>query len=222
MLEAKLDELDDSYSKKESGPVNNGTFRNDMEDREKVLDDIEEALIRYNNFLTRLSNVRQFPQAPRRNVKNINRWHQTHDNRAIDIEEKSYLSRDDLICLSRKENPPLCQLIDNSLRLRTLSVWRDKSHPSMHGAEYVSYFSDRKMNRFVSGVITTIGTAMLITPIWILYSLGNLKMKLVVITVFVFVFLLVLSSALVTKPFEALGATAAYAAVLMVFIQVGD
>ncbi|TDZ15183.1 hypothetical protein Cob_v012011 [Colletotrichum orbiculare MAFF 240422] len=48
----------------------------------------------------------------------------------------------------------------------------------------------------------------------------DLKGKLAVITCFIFVFLLVLSLAMVAKPFEALGATAAYAAVLMVFLQV--
>lgn len=51
---------------------------------------------------------------------------------------------------------------------------------------------------------------MLITPIWILQALTELKPKLAVITGFIFIFLLVLSLAMVAKPFEALGATAAY------------
>ncbi|KAK1496173.1 hypothetical protein CTAM01_08360 [Colletotrichum tamarilloi] len=73
---------------------------------------------------------------------------------------------------------------------------------------------------FASAVIIAIGVLMLITPIWILQALTDLKAKLAVITVFIFVFLLVLSLAMVAKPFEALGATAAYAAVLMVFLQI--
>jgi hypothetical protein len=49
---------------------------------------------------------------------------------------------------------------------------------------------------------------MLVTPIWVLNSL-ELRSRLVVITVFIVVFLLVMSFAMVAKPFEALGATAA-------------
>lgn len=73
----------------------------------------------------------------------------------------------------------------------------------------MGYYSDKKLNAFVSGVITAIGTLLLIVPIWILETLENLKVKLGVITIFVFVFLVILSSAIATKPFEALGATAA-------------
>ena len=54
-----------------------------------------------------------------------------------------------------------------------------------------------------------LGITMLITPIWILQSLNTMQSKLVVITIFIFVFLLVLSLAMVAKPFEALGTTAA-------------
>ncbi|KAI1418060.1 hypothetical protein F5Y13DRAFT_34754 [Hypoxylon sp. FL1857] len=221
-LEGKLRELDDSYSKEESGDINNGSFRDDMGDREAILNEIEDALNRYNKFLVHQSRMRQFPRAPIRDVKNIKRWHQNHANWAINEDEHSYLDQDDLVCLKRKDKVPLRQLIDNSLRLRTLSIWRDKSHATPQGSENVSYFSDEKMNVFVSAVITFIGTALLIVPLWILQTIEDSNMKLVVITVFIFVFLSVLSSVLVTKPFEALGATAAYAAVLMVFLQVGQ
>lgn len=66
------------------------------------------------------------------------------------------------------------------------------------------------MNKFASAVITAVGITMLLTPIWILQAMDRLVMKLAVITVFVLVFLLTLSLAMVSKPFEALGATAAY------------
>ncbi|EMR64000.1 hypothetical protein UCREL1_9029 [Eutypa lata UCREL1] len=77
------------------------------------------------------------------------------------------------------------------------------------------------MDAFASGVIIAVGSAMLIAPIWILQALNDPKAKLGVITGFIFAFLLILSLAMVAKPFEALGATAAYAAVLMVFLQLG-
>ncbi|KAI0376858.1 hypothetical protein F5Y04DRAFT_197205 [Hypomontagnella monticulosa] len=62
---------------------------------------------------------------------------------------------------------------------------------------------------------------MLIAPLWILQYLESPTYKLVVITLFVFTFLLTLSFAMAARPFEALGATAAYAAVLTVFLQFG-
>ncbi|KAI0900754.1 hypothetical protein F4806DRAFT_449816 [Annulohypoxylon nitens] len=222
-LEMKLAELDDSHSRKESMPVNNGTFRDKKDDRELVLDEISTALDRYHKFLIRQSHIREFPSAPSRDVKNIKRWHQNYNCRAIDEAEQGYLNQDDLICLNQRDSPPLRQLIDNSLRLRTLPIWRDRSRmPGEQGLEYVGYYSDKRLNAFVSGIITAIGTLLLIVPIWILETLESLKAKLGVITIFVFVFLVVLSSAMATKPFEALGATAAYAAVLMVFLQVGQ
>ncbi|KAI0902956.1 hypothetical protein F4823DRAFT_569169 [Ustulina deusta] len=78
------------------------------------------------------------------------------------------------------------------------------------------------MDSFASAVIVFVGASILVTPIWILQAIETLKTKLAVITAFVLVFLLILSFAMVSKPFEALGATAAYAAVLMVFIQVSS
>lgn len=160
-------------------------------------------------FVANQFSMRQLPRAPSRDVKNIKRWHQGHDNRAIDEHEHSYLDQEDLICLSRKDKTPLRQMIDSSLRLRTLSIWRDTSRPSMGDSGHVSYFSDKKMNAFVSMMIVLIGTAMLIIPIWILERQDDLEQKLIVITIFIFAFLVVLSSVMVTKPFEALGATAA-------------
>ncbi len=123
-----------------------------------------------------------------------------------------YLDHDgDLVCVTPKdEKTPLRRLLDSSLRLRTLVFWRHKEGdiPSYDAGE-VAYYSDQRINRFLSGIITVIGVAMLITPIWILQAIERLQMKLVVITIFLFVFLIVLSFAMVTKPFEALGATAA-------------
>lgn len=78
-----------------------------------------------------------------------------------------------------------------------------------YDAKQISYYSDERMDRFTSAVLLVIGVVMLITPIWILEALNGIRYKLAVITIYVFVFLLILSLAMYTKPFEALGATAA-------------
>lgn len=156
--------------------------------------------------------LRKYPRAPERDVKSINNWHFNHDYGAIDKDEQQYLEHtDDLICVVQKEKTPLRKVIDNSLRLRTLPLWRYKNDIPVpeYDAGNVSYYKDERMDKFASLIIVSVGVIMLITPIWILQSLADLNMKLVVITIFVFVFLLILSYFMATKPFEALGATAA-------------
>lgn len=50
----------------------------------------------------------------------------------------------------------------------------------------------------------------------------NNTKRLGVITAFILLFTSLLASATVAKPFEVLAATAAYSAVLMVFLQIGN
>ncbi|KAK3303155.1 uncharacterized protein B0T15DRAFT_576566 [Chaetomium strumarium] len=57
--------------------------------------------------------------------------------------------------------------------------------PSYDAGE-LAYYSDARMNRFLSAIITAIGVTMLITPIWVLQAIDNLRVKLVIITVFIF------------------------------------
>ncbi|KAH6626560.1 hypothetical protein B0J18DRAFT_143638 [Chaetomium sp. MPI-SDFR-AT-0129] len=89
-------------------------------------------------------------------------------------------------------------------------------HPTM------TFYSDKVMDHFVSAVTIFIGVLMLVVPIWILQALGNASYKLGVITAFVLTCLLLTSVAMTSRPLDALGVTAAYAAVLMVFLQVGS
>ncbi|KAF7515143.1 hypothetical protein G7054_g14738 [Neopestalotiopsis clavispora] len=226
-LEEQLTELDDEYSKRDAEDVNNGTFRHDQEDRQDLLENIGEALYQYNRLVLQQSELRKLSPAPKKDIKSVKNWHFNHDHAAIAAAEQKYLDHDsDLFTLAPMEGrSPLRQVIDNSLRLRTLGLWSvEKANSAVpdYDSGNISYYSNKRIDAFVSGLIVLIGITMLITPIWILQSLNNMQSKLVVITIFIFVFLLVLSLAMVAKPFEALGTTAAYAAVLMVFIQFGS
>ncbi|KAJ4261336.1 hypothetical protein NW757_001727 [Fusarium falciforme] len=162
-------------------------------------------------FILQQSKLRGYPEAPNRDISSIRNWHYNHEYAAIAPEEQQYLEHDkDLICVAQKDKTPLRRLIDSSLTIRTLPIWRhkDKAVPN-YDAEHVSYYSDSRIDTFASAVIAIIGVVMLITPIWVLQAMSGLRAKLVVITVFVLIFLLVLSFAMASKPFEALGATAA-------------
>ncbi|KAK1544994.1 hypothetical protein CPAR01_02496 [Colletotrichum paranaense] len=221
-LEEELGVLDNEFSAKAADDFNNGTLRQDVPDRIDLVRIISVKLRDYNEFLIQQHTLRKLSTAPRRDVKSLRNWHHNHDYRAISEDEQRYLSHEkDLVAVAAREKTPLRQVIDGSLRLRTLSLWRHgEERVATYDEKEVTYYSDKRMDSFASAVIIAIGVLMLITPIWTLQALTDLKAKLAVITVFIFVFLLVLSLAMVAKPFEALGATAAYAAVLMVFLQI--
>ncbi|RYC58904.1 hypothetical protein CHU98_g7302 [Xylaria longipes] len=130
----------------------------------------------------------------------------------ISPEEWKYLEHEsDLFGVVQKDKTPLRRLIDHSRRLRTLSIWRLKNQSAPKDEDdTVSYYSDKRMDTFASSIIVGLGIILLLAPLWILYALKSSVLKLAVITVFVATFLIILSFAMVAKPFEALGATAAY------------
>lgn len=70
-----------------------------------------------------------------------------------------------------------------------------------------------------------LGLGMLIGPLWWLQNLSvhhaNLQIRLGVITAFLILFATLISILAKARPFEVLAATAAYGAVLMVYMQLG-
>lgn len=227
-LEEELTQLDQEYTRSDSSPINNGTFREDTEDRAELLDQIAVNLREYSKYLTfflattlilglddfliQQTRLRSYAQAPQRDVESIRNWHYNHGYCVINKEEQRYLDKEkDLVCVVQKDiKTPLRRLIDSSLWIRTLPIWRDKTERlAKMDAGYASYYSDKRMGTVASAMIACIGAGMLVTPIWILQALNDLTMKLVVITVFLLASILVLSFVMVAKPFEALGVSAA-------------
>lgn len=264
-LEHELAEVDKRNSKRDAPDVNNGTLRDDIEERKLLLRDIKEEIYHYSmsthpfvetpyefcltmqcedKMVLQQSRLCEYPTAPRSDVKNIKNWHFNHGYSAIAADEQEYLEhQNDLVCVTHKTKTPLRRVIDKSRRLRTLGIWRTKIEDPVpqYDSQYVSYYSDQRIDGFASGFIVLVGLTMLVTPIWVLNFVESMNSKLIVITIFTVFFLLVMSFAMVAKPFEALGATAAYAitfhpthdqyklttsvryaAVLMVFMQLGS
>ena len=90
------------------------------------------------------------------------------------------------------------------------------------GLETTVYNKESVIDKSVTFVTMVLGVAMLIGPLWWLQHLthNNLEARLGVITGFLVVFTILLSILTVARPFEVLAATAAYGAVLMVFMQI--
>jgi hypothetical protein len=78
------------------------------------------------------------------------------------------------------------------------------------------------VDAFMSMIITAVGLGTLIGPLWILKNQTSDSTHLWTISSFLSGFNVFISIATVAKPFESLAATAAYAAVLMVFMQLGS
>lgn len=119
---------------------------------------------------------------------------------------------------------PFRCFLERSRKFRLLSLFRQRERNSdlpCYDKDEITYSSDKRIDRFIAIIVTSIGTVMLIAPLWILQSIGGTNAKLVVITAFILVFLAILSVVTNAKQFETLGATAAYSAVLMVFLQLG-
>ncbi|KAK0384103.1 hypothetical protein NLU13_8192 [Sarocladium strictum] len=197
--------MDEAYSDGRADDTHNGTFGGDKEERSLLAQQLSERLCDYQEFLLRQSALRTLPQAPRRNVKSIKNWHYNFDHSAIAHAEQDYLNHE----------KDLISMIDSLYFLRTLGIWKRRTGQGLDDADpsdepdLIRYFSNKRIDSFASGVIVTIGVVMLLAPLWILLSLDNPRIKLAVITIFISTFLLILSFAMVAKPFEALAVTAA-------------
>ncbi|TVY33883.1 hypothetical protein LOCC1_G008063, partial [Lachnellula occidentalis] len=224
VLESDLDDIDTRYSKKNAGDINNGSFRDDREDRAELVQSISQKLAQYNTFMIQQARLKVYPQAYKPDVKSLRAWHANHGSVTIMTDEQDYLTHDsDLFCVAPKQKTPLRRFLDRSMAFRILPVWR-KEEPGLpsYDKDLILSISDKRIDRFITFLILGIGTAMLIAPIWILEVMTRPIRKLVVITVFIVAFLAMLSAVTMAKPFETLAATAAYSAVLMVFLQLGN
>ncbi|KAL2061533.1 hypothetical protein VTL71DRAFT_6910 [Oculimacula yallundae] len=176
-----------------------------------------------NNFMIQQSQIKAFPPAYPPDIESLRNWHHNHGGSPVDPAEQVYLTHTtDLFCVVPKDRTPVRRFLDRSREFRTHSIWRktDSTLPS-YDKGHVIVLSDKRIDKFVTFLIVSVGTAMLIAPIWILRATSDSINKLVVITVFIVVFLAILSVITVAKPAETLAATAAYSAVLMVFLQLG-
>jgi di/tricarboxylate transporter len=81
------------------------------------------------------------------------------------------------------------------------------------------YSSTQKFDTLTTICIILVGLVMLLAPMWWLEYVSTSVIRLKIITGFIYVFIAIMSTATVNRPFEVVAAMAAYAAVLMVFMQ---
>ena len=131
---------------------------------------------------------------------------------------------DDLVALvPNQERGPIEAFIEEAFKLisrrLTLFLFRTRAQRKKSGSEDINLVSHRRFEAVVSILITVLATALLLAPITILYLMANRGLPQIGV-IFAFVLVFAACCALFTKATkqEIFMATAAYGAVLVVFL----
>ncbi|KAL1604125.1 hypothetical protein SLS60_005718 [Paraconiothyrium brasiliense] len=163
--------------------------------------------------------VRAQPRADKRQVENIRNW---LDRGAIAPHETSFIEHsEDLTSINQRTRPPLGRWLESFQQLHRSRFFRDKyANNDRQASSATVYSSNSRFDLITNTSITLGGLIMLLAPLWWLESVDKDAKKLGIMTGFICVFVGLMSTATVNRPGEVVAATAAYAAVLMVFMQV--
>jgi hypothetical protein len=170
-------------------------------------------------FIDAFSKIRARPRAEDRQIQNVsNRLKQG----AITKDEAKFIEKSgDLIAINTRSRPPLGRWIETCQSLQLWKMFRAQLIPGHHVPSNTTvYSSDEKFERFTTTSIILTGLIMLLAPMWWLEFTSASEVRLGIITGFIVAFMSIMSVATETRPFEVVAATAAYAAVLMVFMQI--
>jgi hypothetical protein len=172
-------------------------------------------------FIDTFSRIRQRPKADSRQIQNLTN-ELLSDTRPIHEEEAAFASRKaDLISINPTSVSPLVRLLEAVFGTLGRCVIRAKvDEEAQILNDGASYSSDSALTRLATGTIISLGLVMLLSPMWWLEFVENSVYRLAIITGFLALFMIMMSAATVQKPFEVVAASAAYGAVLMVFMQI--
>nr|KAK5443051.1 hypothetical protein LTR18_005728 [Exophiala xenobiotica] len=225
-LEERLQAIDKRYedaffdkaTQKPLTPSRNDTLRCDPDpERKKILGKLKTMLKEYNECVIAFSDMKARTTANERQIANLENYLYHNYPGSIDLEETKFVKHhEDLIPILTKGRSPLRHLVEKSRKFRS---WGLFSISKEGGTSTSRFYSGRKMDAFTNAIIIVLGLTMLLGPIWWLNSVQSADGKLGIITGFTFLFTVVLVCSSVEQPFQILGGTAAYAAVLMVFMQ---
>ncbi|KAL3483260.1 hypothetical protein BJX62DRAFT_231109 [Aspergillus germanicus] len=249
-IEESLAEIDRASSRRDAPDLNNGSFRDDPQRvRADLVWEARHKLEEYSlephpspfnlmlriiyahtsastdRYICRYIKLRTRAPATEKDIKSLRNWHY-NCKEAISEKESQYIEKDDLFALIPKERAPLRRLFERSSCFRFLALWQRKQAPTsllpLHIRKHVHYSSAERIDQFVTATTVFAGLVMIITPIWILAFTKAMVLQLTFITIFILLFLALVSFGTNAKPYEALAATAAYSAILMVFLQFGS
>lgn len=163
--------------------------------------------------------MRQRPRAEGRQILNVKNW---LTRGAINSKERNFINHEgDLVAVNSRAEPPLQRLLEACRLLRLSRFLKEKLSPDVHVlSDYTNYSSNEVMERLSNTSIIFLGFAMLMAPLWWLNFVSGRNQRLGIISAFLGVFMVLMATATVNSPFQVVASTAAYAAVLMVFMQI--
>lgn len=166
--------------------------------------------------------MRKSPTARDHHVRNLDSWLMTYPG-AVNPKEQHFRNpekRSDLFPIIFRERSPLRLFVGEIKWLRY--VFKPQSTAGRFESSATWYTSETALDWLTTAIILVIGLCLLFGPMWALHFVGDNKKRLGIITGFVSAFTGLTFSAAGQRPFEILAATAAYAAVLMVYLQNSD
>ena len=166
------------------------------------------------------SKIRARPKAEARQINNLKEFKRRN---AIKAEEMEFMKEEhehDLISINDHPSTPLGKMLAATRLIRLSRFMQAKPVGGQSSSQYTHYASDEALGNLSTGSIIVLGLFMLLGPIWWLEYVSDSKVRLGIITGFLAFFMGLMSLATVNRPFEVVASSAAYAAVLMVFMQV--
>ena len=160
-------------------------------------------------------------------VEQVKMWFK-YDSSAIEEDEQDFIThKDDLIPVLPKVKSRFCNFLESTLlKPRIIRPYFVRERDEMNTIKDSTFdptiwYDDKKVERFFTLAVGVGGLSMLIGPLWVLEYVSGSAVRLGVITSFICLFFILVTVATTAKIFEAMAAAAAYAAVLMVYVQSG-
>ncbi|KAH7065541.1 hypothetical protein B0J12DRAFT_39630 [Macrophomina phaseolina] len=240
----RLDELDDTPERRRR--LSSIRFDKAQQDSERngLIEEIDSKLEHYDALLARERDSLAMDTPTRRNHRNLVNY--VWNKRKIAKSEIELLNRiDDFVILSKDQDSPFHAFLENVLSQIFFLLAASKFAPSegislstkpalqrifvsetqkekARGAERtrISLFSKTRINMLIQLIVALITLTLLVVPVCLLFDMDLTdKAKVVIVVVFVLVFPVSILFFATPRPHELFAATAAYTAVLVVFLS---
>lgn len=218
-IENRLSQLHDENAHGDEKRKNN-SFRWDMHhepERDRLMCELTGLLHHYNQYIHVFSKIRAKPKAQPRQINNLRGF---RGSKAIRAKEMEFIDHEhDLISINDHPSTPLGKMLAATKIIRLSRFMQAKPIAEAQSSS-THYSSDESLGNLSTASIIILGMGLLMGPIWWLDAVNDSTIRLGIITGFLAVFMALMSLATVNRPFEVVASSAAYAAVLMVFMQI--
>ncbi|PSN69310.1 hypothetical protein BS50DRAFT_490981, partial [Corynespora cassiicola Philippines] len=234
---AELDGRDSIHAKRKKlvssrmADLNEAMRNNETSQRAKLLETIRAKLVHYDEILDRARGLYAFQRPSNRDYTSVRSWFHNEAPLSYQPEEEFIKRREDLITLRNgREWSGFDGCIEDFVRwlpcrgltkrLFTTQELREKTN-----SEFIDYYSTSRIERLVGLIITLVIFILLILPVVAMYKLTSIGDRnstfdaVGILVVFTLLFSAAMSLVTKAKRHELFAASAAYCAVLVVFIS---